>query len=557
MNDNNEVKKYQQLNISVAIFLLYNLDKDLSDIWKQKWKFSKNWENDFIEKLNKIPQDTIEEKYNEFLDIFSGDGSVVFDTKRNRFTDYGSKNDDIKKVKEGYFLKEDLRIKEYNEKNNKNIKNNKKINALIYPVDLAFFDIKVDDYGMEFDLAENILFDNKMFSFLDKVKECENIKNLKNVSIIKSSDKTIEQEDKKFIEYYNDNKNISFSEYKSRFLKSYFFKKNGLEALNSLYEANVILTKDGSSIIPMSNINTFTSFNPENINSYQNIKNTGNGTFFKLFSGSSSGCFIKFNKQKNDQQIKRVYIGEGVATCLSAQKLIDNSSDFICAFNADNLVKVTKELYEKYKDKVEIVVCVDKDKQRVKYEKVNDFFPKEFSIGKGFSVLENLINEIGENNLKFACPEFIKNIDNTTIELKLSDDYRKLCYSKGFDRSDFNDSNLNLENSKNNLINPQILNYDNFNNLKFNLLIDEHEIKEFKISELKDNSIKESLNKIYFSNLIEVLKNENIKKEFIDTFGNEGLNKIINFGLKFNIDVIEIQKPIFLNNEKEEKEIEC
>ena len=89
MSNEIQKKEYEQLNISVAIFLLYSLNKDLTEIWDKKWKYSKDWEEQFFNKLNSIPPEEVEEKYNNFLDIFAGDSSIVFDLKRNRFTDYG------------------------------------------------------------------------------------------------------------------------------------------------------------------------------------------------------------------------------------------------------------------------------------------------------------------------------------------------------------------------------------------------------------------------------------------------------------------------------------
>ena len=44
MSNEIQKKEYEQLNISVAIFLLYSLNKDLTEIWDKKWKYSKDWE---------------------------------------------------------------------------------------------------------------------------------------------------------------------------------------------------------------------------------------------------------------------------------------------------------------------------------------------------------------------------------------------------------------------------------------------------------------------------------------------------------------------------------
>ena len=541
MSNEIQKKEYEQLNISVAIFLLYSLNKDLTEIWDKKWKYSKDWEEQFFNKLNSIPPEEVEEKYNNFLDIFAGDSSIVFDLKRNRFTDYGSKNKDIRDLKERYSNQEDQRINEYNKKTGKDIKNNRKINALIYPLDLSFVKIKVDDYGMEFELAENILFDNKMYGFLDKIKEVKSISELRNVSIIKNNSKMIESEDKPYSEYFNENKNISFKEYSDRYKKSYFFKKNGVEALKSLYEANVIITSDGSSIIPMSNINNFNNFNCENINSYQNIKNIGDNNFFKLFNGSSSNCFIKLNKQNPaNNQTKRVFVGEGMATCLSIQKMINNSSDVICAFNADNLVKVVKELSDKYGDKVEIIVCCDKDKPKIKYNNYDSYYPSEVNIGKGFLILKDIINLIGENKVKFTYPEFNNKIDNTSIILHLSKEYQKLCYSNDFGRSDFNDGNLNLTNSINNLNNPEYLNEENLSKINFSTVVIDKDNNE-KIVECKSIDMVNNFKKIVLESLMKNLNDDkNFKRDFIKTYGEEGINKLAtlanNLGASNNFD---------------------
>lgn len=554
-------KDYEQLNISVAIFLLYYLDKDLTDIWNKKWKFSKDWEKDFFCKLNSISLHEIEEKYDDFIEIFSDDSSIVFDTKRNRFTDYGSKNDDIKKVKEAFVLNEDIRLNEYNKKNGTDYKNNKKVNSLIYPVDLSFIKINIDDYGMEFEIAENVLFDKKMFQFLDKIKECELIKNIKNVSISKNNSKSMEVENKSFIEYFNENKNISDNEYLDRFKKSYFYKKNGIEALNTLKSSNVIFTDDGSSIIPMSKIDNFNDFKPENIVSYQNIKTVGEGEYFKLFCGSSANSFIKLNKNNElNNGIKRVYIGEGMATCLSSQKLLDGNYDVICAFNADNLVKVVEDLYNKYQDKVEIIVCCDKDKPKLKY---NDFyFPIEVKVGKGFLILDNIINLIGNDKIKFALPVFENNIDNSTLKLQLSNGYRKLCYTEDFGRSDFNDKGLDLEQSKNNLLNPSLLNSTNLNNVNFSILIEDNGNKNIEISKiekLKNNESISEFKKIVIKDTFNKLVNDHeYESDFIDLYGVNGLQKILekvnDFNIDLNKDLIlsKIEQQQIIANKKQE-----
>lgn len=560
-----EKREYEQLNISVAIFLLYYLNKDLTEIWNKKWKYSKEWEKDFFSKLNSISSNEIEDLYNDFLDNFSDDSSIVFDLKRNRFTDYGSKNEDIKNVKEAFVLKEDIRLNEYNKKNGTDYKNNKKVNSLIYPVDLSFIKINIDDYGMDFELAENILFDKKMFQFLDQIKECELIQNLKNVSISKNNNKSMEVENKPFIDYFNENKNISDKDYLERFKKSYFYKKNGIEALIPLKKANVIFTEDGSSIIPMSKIDNFNDFKPENINSYQNIKTVGEGEYFKLFCGSSANSFIKLNKQNElNNEIKRVYIGEGMATCLSSQQLLDNNYDVICAFNADNLVKVVEDIYNKYNNKIEIIICCDKDKPKLKYNQF--YYPEELKIGKGFLVLDNLINLIGENKLKFALPVFENNIDNTTVKLQLGNGYNKLCYTEDFGRSDFNDKGLDIEKSKNNLLTPTLLNSNNLNNVNYSILIEDNETQNIEISTIeksKNNEIINDFKKIVIKDTFnKIINDQEFENDFIDIYGVNGFQKILNKINDFNIDlnkdliVSKIEKYKIVNNiEKESLDV--
>lgn len=519
-------QKIEQLNISVAIFLLYGLSEQTTEIWNKKWKYSKTWENDFINEVELFSSEEIQEKYEEFLNNFSDNTSLVFDLKRNRFTDYGSKNEEIRRVKEQYVRLEDERILEYNKKNNSNFINKKTINSLIYPSDLSFINISIDCDEMEFSLSENRLFDSKMFDFLDKLKLISKISEIKKVSISKNNSSNIKIEDKSYLQFYNENKDIDYKEYSNRFKSSYFLKKTGIESIKTLYEANVLISSDGSAIIPMYNIENSIAFNPENIKSYQNIKKTFSGEFIKLFNGNSSNCFLNFNKD-TDLKSNKIFIGEGVATCLSIKKMIKGQNTIICAFNADNLVKVVKELSLKYPT-LEIVVCCDKDKVRFKYLE-NNFIPNEIKLGKGFFILKDILRECDNiKNIKFTYPEFNDSIDNSTIISYLNSGHKRMAYSKDIGRSDFNDLNLNIEKSLSNLNNPLDLNIENIENLKFKISIE----NQLGHSKVLSNNLLNVIPLIKNENLIEmatnIINNKDFRDDFYESFGDSGIKSLIN-----------------------------
>lgn len=525
---NNDGKNLEQLNIAVAIFLFYNLSDKATEIWNNKFKHSKNWENDFISEISLFSEDEINSRYEDFLEIFAGDGSVVFDLKKNRFTDYGAKNDDIRKVKEAYINQENSRIHDYNLKNGTNFENKMVANSLIYPVDLAFIKIDVDSYGMEFSLAENILFKTNMFKLIDRIKELDQIKSIKNVAIDTKSIKNTTVQNKKFVEFYEENK-ISFPEYKARFEKSYFLSKNGESCLKTLYESNVILTKDGDAIIPMSKTSNVSHFNPEDIIAYQNITKSFDDKYVKLFTGNSSNSFIQLDKNDLSNNNQKIYVGEGMATCLSIKQMLNgDDASIVCAFNADNLVKVVEDLKSQNPNS-KIVVCTDKDKSKVSYDRNSTkYVPDNISPGKGFLVLKNIIERIGENNVYFALPVFKDNIDNSTLVHYQSGNYKKMCYSVDISRSDYNDKNLNIEKSLDGLTNPKQLNNHEVSQIPMYIeVVSDYGNKIIKTS-IESSDVIKDLKKEFVDGLAyNLLKSPNLMTEFLRDFGNDGLNKLI------------------------------
>lgn len=560
----NTNKEFKQFNVYVLMFVLYGLDKELTDIWDSKWKKSKTWEEDFFNKLKSFTPEQINEAYNDFLDISSGDSSVVIDTKRNRYTDYGSKGEDISKIKQAFYNIEESRISKLNSEKGFNLENKVMVNSLIYPIDLAYIKLKTDSYGIEFELSETPVFQKNMFSILDKLKELDNLKEMQNVSIIKGKNLDLNIHDKKsFSEYYKENNNISKSEYIARYKKSYFFKKNGIDSLETIKNSNIQFTKDGAAIIPMYKIDELNKFNPENITSYQHIFEQKEGGHFKLFVGNSSEMCIKIDKtnllDSNNNSPKKVYVAEGLATSLSIQEILDNKSDVICAFNADNLVKVVKNLVDKFDGKVEIIVCMDRDKPKLQFDNLNSFYPNGLSLGKGTRILEDIISQVGENKVFFSTPVFENNIDNSTVDIYLDSNFKKGAYSKDRDRSDYNDKNLDVVKSKIILENPYSLNNENMGNIQqvINVIKGDSE-KQLSLSLKNINNLTNLIKREFLKDTMLSLENEENRTKFVKEFGDNSILKIIDLAKQNNVIISEnlsnFRKNIDKENDKQLQE---
>lgn len=526
MSDENST--IEKLNISVAMFLLYGTnDEKINEIWEKKWKYSKTWEFDLINEIKRIPESVLNEKYENFMELFNDDSSISFDLKKNRFTDYGLKGDEIRLVKSEFSQLEDLRINKFNEDSGRAIKNNSSVNSLIYPSDLAFISIKVSDFDVSYSLSENKAFTSKMFDILDALKQIDAVKNLKEFVLTKNKIGINEQKiEKSFLEHYNENKDITKNEYLERYKKSYFLNKNGIESVRSVYESNVILTKDGTAIIPMSDISNSSSFNPDSIKAYQNIVKGFDGSYAKLFTSGAMGKFISFNGEVcKEKQPEKIFIGEGVATCLSIKKMLKDESLVVCAFNADNLIKVVSEINNIYDGKVEIIVCADKDKVDLKYD--NKFLPSDIKAGKGYRILESIVDINKNNNLKFTYAEFKDGVDKSSVELKLDSSFKKLLYKCNLDRSDFNDNDINVEKTLLNLKNPKNIDFDEIKKIPVSIIVSKKDNSEkIIISDIK-NIVNVSKQEYLIDLSENLLNNSDLLLKFNEKYGDSGINSLL------------------------------